>query len=67
MSRYGIVHLYGVRSTFIFSLLCVVFNCMSEPANYLGVLVNVAICIGCIFSREIAIQYYETRNIEFIY
>lgn len=67
MVRYGRVDLYGVRVVFMIALLSLIYNSISEPPSYGGIIVNVVICVLCLFAKQIATEFYGTNNINFIY
>lgn len=67
MTRYGQVDLYGVITVFILNILSVIYYLTLTPPNHSGAIVNGIICVLCIFSKQIATQFYGTSNINFIY
>ena len=67
MTRYGQVDLYCVRLAFLVNLLAVIFHLTTEPVNHSGAIVSGIICVLCVFSKQIATEFYGTSNINFIY
>lgn len=67
MVRYGVVDLYCVKIGFIINLLSLIFSVTVEPINYSQAFMNAVLCIGCLFAKPIATQFYGTSNIRFLY